>query len=525
MTTAPIPYIRWLTLFALVSLLLVVAPEPADSVAVTAFCRAHKLTTPGARGQDLGDFAPGVQARSAEDTYLRVIARRPRDPQPWRGLGDLYVAQGRLDDARQAYDQALARGDSAALDQSLAQLYALLDDEQQSSRHWTAYLARRPDDRAARLALAQSAIRQADWERARAELERLVVDGDPTDLLAHAWLGLLLVAPEPLAASPHLQRAAQDPNLAALLAPVFDAERLSAASDDPAYRSALLGMAFLANSPAPQNSTQLEAKTTAMLALRSLSAATQHNPAYADAYAYMGQALGQLGQAAWARAMLDHALRLAPQSPVVLTLAGLYWDRHGEPALARQHYQAANEQDPDNPALCLEIAATFAAEGEYTAAEVWLLHAVEQGPDDPQAWEALAHFYLDTGIDVKESGLAAAARWLELAPQDARAHDLMGWAYFLAQKDEQAQASLSQAQSLAPTLASAHYHLGRLYARQGHYAAAALAYRQAAFDDVGGELAAQLERAWSDLPPAYRDNGGENADQENERTEDATTHE
>jgi tetratricopeptide (TPR) repeat protein len=490
-----LPHIRWLNLFALIGLILATAPEPADTAAVMAFRQGEELAEATGREPKL-EPAPAL---SAEAAYQRAIVRRRQDPQPWRRLGDLYLAWKRLDDAHHAYDQALRRGDtSITLDQSLAHLYALQGHDHLATRHWTVYLARRPDDHAARLALALAAIRLADWERARAELEHLPEDNST----AQAWLGLLLLGPDPATGIAHLQRAAEDPDLAAFLAPVFEAQHLSTASDDPAYRLALLGIALLELAGPTESGPQRAAAT---LALRSLLAATQHDPSYADAYAYLGQALDRLGQPNWARAALDNALQLAPHSPVALTLAGLYWDRHGDPAQARQHYQAAYEQDPGNAALCLEIAATYAAEGTYTAAETWLFQAVQVDPDAPQVWEALAHYYLDTGVGVKESGLPVAARLLELAPQNAHAHDLLGWAYFLVQEDAQAQASLNQALALDPTLASAHYHLGRLYARQGHYDAAAQAYRQAAAYDDRGQLATQLERAWDELPPAYHD--------------------
>jgi tetratricopeptide (TPR) repeat protein len=245
--------------------------------------------------------------------------------------------------------------------------------------------------------------------------------------------------------------------------------------------------------------------TTATLALRSLLAAIYRSPGYADAYAYLGQAFDQLGWSSWAQNALRYALQLDPQSPVVQTLTGLYWDRRGAPAMARHFYQVAYQQDPDNVALGLEIAATYAAEGQYTAAEVWLLLAVDVAPDDPQVWKTLAHFYLDLGVDVKESGMAATTRLLELTPNDAQAYDLLGWAYLLTGEDELARDSLTQALTLDPRLASAHYHLGRLNARQGRHAQASRDYYRAANYDAAGQMTAQLERAWEELPPEFRD--------------------
>jgi tetratricopeptide (TPR) repeat protein len=487
-----------LILLALVALLLHTATGPSDRAAVTTFEQGEELA---ASGQTANPAAAAA--------YQRASARRPYDPQPWRRLGDLYADQGRLDLAQQAYNQALRRGDaSTALERSLARLHTLRGDDYRATRHWNAYLERRPADRAARLALAQVALRQADWERARAQLEQLLAD-DPSDPVARAWLGLLLLGPSQESAMPHLRLAAQDATQAAYLAPVLDALDQSASDpmphrpgttggwyDDSAYCQTLLGAALLELAGPAQT---LAEQAAATLALRSLLAAAYSSP-YAEAYAYLGQALDKLGHASWARAALDYALRLSPQSPVVLTLAGLYWDRHDDPVQARQHYQAAYEQTPGNTALALEIAATYAAEGQYTAAEAWLFHAAQIAPHDPLGWQTLAHFYLDSGIGIEESGLPVALQLVEMAPQSAHAHDMLGWAYFLTQQDQRALASLNQALALDPSLPSAHFHLGRWYARQGQYEAAAQAFRQAGAYDVAGQLADELERAWGELP-------------------------
>ncbi len=511
--------IRWLILLSLVGLTLILALQPTDAVAVEAFQQAAQLATPnvgGAKvGEDTGQSAH-MSRRDIEAAFQRAAARRPFDPQPWRRLGDLYTTWGRAQDAAHAYGRALLRGDNtSALYQSSAQLFATLGDIRLAAYHWSEYLERRPDDRATRLVLALTSIRLADWERARAELEHLLAD-DPSDTLIHAWLGLLLVGPDPTASLHHLQSAAHDPTLADILARVFAAGRLSTAVDDPAYRSALLGVSLLDLDVSTlhrlaklggydRGTEDALQKAATTLALRSLLAAVIRNPAYAEAYAYLGQALDHLGWSDWAQASLQYALQLAPESLVAQTLMGLYWDRHGSPALAREYYEAAHRQDQDNASLYLEIAATYLAEGEYTAAEVWFLYAADIAPNDPRVWETLAHYYLDLGIDIAESGLAAARRLLELAPDDARAHDLMGWAFFLISDDAQAKDSLDQALARDPGLASVHYHLGRLQARQGRYAEASQSYRQAADYDVRGQLAAQLERAWADLPSTYQD--------------------
>jgi tetratricopeptide (TPR) repeat protein len=513
------PKIHWIILLILVGVLLALAPEPTDTTAVKAFQQGRLLaisSTQGKAAVDLGLQGIRSSRQKTEAVYRVVISRRPFDPQPWHQLGDLYATWDRPDDALHSFGQAIRRGDTTAtLDRSLAQLYSLLGDARQAIYHWDTYLAYRPDDRSARLDRAWAAMGLADWKRAHADLEQLLTFA-PDDPIIHAWLGLLLIDADPLAGLSHLERAAEDSRLDTLFAPIFTAQRLSAAIDAPAYRSALLGIAFLDLDVAalgaisePDSGTHYQAvegrqKAITTLALRSLLAAIYRNPAYADAYAYLGQAFDQLGRSSWAEASLKYAFKLAPQSPIVQTLMGLFWDRRGAAALARHYYEAAYTQDKENASLCLEIAGTYAAEGRYTAAEVWLLYAADIAPNDSQVWQTLTHFYLDFGIGVEESGLAAAQRLLELLPDDARAHDLMGWAYFLAGEGDQASASLTQALKLDPTLASAHFHLGRLHARQGHHAEASEEYLQTTDFDVRRQFTKELERAWNELPEAYR---------------------
>lgn len=486
-------FIRWVLLLFLAVVLLLLDLRPTDTSGVASLPQNAVLLSANAGAQ-------------TEEFLQRIIARHPLDPQPWHQLGDFFADRDRLDDALYAYGQALRRGDATtALNRSLAQLYAGLGDLRRSLRLWDVYLSRHPTDDAARLTLAQTAIRLADWERAQAELEILMASDERSPLI-HAWLGLLLVGTDPAVGTFHLRHAARDPDLAVVLTELLAVDGQAKPNEESAYRDALLGVALLdVDIPTLFRLSGLESteeelgRALATLAVRSFLAAVYRSPGYADAYAYLGQALDQLGLTSWAEAALRYAHQLAPESPVVQTLTGLFWDRQGSPSLARQYYEAAFKHDQDSTALCLEIAATYAAQGQYTAAEVWLHHAAGLAPEDPEVWKILSQFYLDSGIDVEVSGLSAALRLLELAPNDAYAHDLLGWAYVLIGEDTLASTSLTQALALDPALASAHYHLGRLYARQGRHDEAVTAYRRAADLDLTGQLDTQLERAWDEL--------------------------
>ena len=95
--------------------------------------------------------------------------------------------------------------------------------------------------------------------------------------------------------------------------------------------------------------------------------------------------------------------------------------------------------------------------------DYWYQGAAEAAPDDADFHLMLVRFYLDHLYRVAEGGLPAAQTLVELAPDDARAHDLLGWAYHLAGQHAEGERVLLQALRLDPDLVSAHYHLGSLY--------------------------------------------------------------
>ena len=128
---------------------------------------------------------------------------------------------------------------------------------------------------------------------------------------------------------------------------------------DPAYVSALLGRVLFE-------------EQEWVLAVRQFERALVHNPDYPDAHAYLGYALDQVGRPGEARSHLLRAVALAPDSAVVHVFLGLHYDRLGDFSAARAAYETAYDLDPDNPATCVEIGQTWAAEGRYMAAEIWL---------------------------------------------------------------------------------------------------------------------------------------------------------
>lgn len=427
--------------------------------------------------------AANVERTAAVALYTEAAHLRPDEPASYLRMAQLYLDWGRIDEALAALAEAETRlagtpGDaaqSADLERLWVAAHVAWADWPAVVEHAQRLLALVPDDQDARHALARAYVHLQAWDAAQAEYEALLLV-DPADTSAHEMLGVLALGDNAVATR-HLFAAETD--LARQLLVVLSDP---AAVDDPAYARALQGHALIA-----------AGEWT--LATRQLRRALVYNPLYADAYAYLGYALDQVGRPGEAEPYLLQAVALASDSVKAHVFLGLHYDRLGDHATARAEYEAAYDLDPENPAVCVEIGQAWAAEGSYVAAEIWLQQAVALRPDDPALWEILARFYLDHAITVEERGVAAAERFLELAPDDARAHDLLGWAVFQIGDYDTAQAGFLVAISIDPALAVAYYHLGLLRQVQGKPGEADDAFRRAVDLDTTGALAPLVERA------------------------------
>ena len=411
---------------------------------------------------------------AAVAAYEAAAGLRPSDPEPYLQIARVNLDWGRIQDALVAVAQARTRGAAKVdLERMLIAIYAARAHWPAVIEHAQLLLALLPADKDARHALACAHVELGEWDAAQAEYEVLLA-ADPSDAVAHERLGVLVLGDDP-AAVQHLFSAGTD--LAGRLV-VTLAEGNSASQ---AHASALLGRALF------------EAEEWA-LAARHFERALSHAPGYPDAHAHLGYALDQMGRRDEARRHLQAAVAMDSNLIVGHMFLGLHYDRLGGLLRARAEYEAAYDLDPENPVVCVEIGETWLAERRYVAAEIWFRQAVSLRPDDPALWEVLTRFYLDHGLETAGRGIAAAAELVELSPGDARAHDLQGWAAFQNGDYEAAQDSLLRAISLDPTLASAHYHLGRLWDVRGLREAAQDAFVRALDLDTTRELAPLVER-------------------------------
>jgi len=416
--------------------------------------------------------------------YRQATELETQSPLPWLRMGELLLLQHRFGEAAVAFDEAKRRGGGVPALLGLGESHAGRGDWAAALQTWGAALALAPHQARTSIALGRGSMAQGHFEQAAGYLARALqlrpTAADAAE--AHRLLGRLLIGDHPDQAADHFRQAGDAGMLTILEA--IEAE------PDPAHRALALGIAFLRQGELPLARRHLEQA----IALSSLSPS-----ANAEAHAYLAHTLDRLGETAAARELLTQALELNSDSTLVYYFLGLHERQMGNLDGAQAALWQALLRDPENAALRVEMAETFLDQGDYAHAEEWYRGAVEVAPDNIEFHLLLVHFYLDHLYRVPEEGLPAAQAAVALAPNDARAHDLLGQACHLAGRPAEGEQALLQALTLDPDLVSAHYHLGSLYASTGRRELARQHLQRAADLDTGGYYRERAERILSSL--------------------------
>lgn len=305
--------------------------------------------------------------------------------------------------------------------------------------------------------IAEIQRQRGEIEAERAALENQLLLG-PADAAAQYRLGLLLSLLDIDRSLTHFQAAAQ---LDAEYASVYETlhSTLTLAELDPTETGRLVTLG-----------RGLGLANEWDLAKRAFELAVAAEAGNAEAWAWLGEARQHLG--GYGLSDLDQALALDPNSVVVRGLRGLYWARSGNPRQALGEYQAAAALEPDNPAWQVSLGDTYARLGDLELAIATLQRATELAPNNAGYWQVLAAFCLETGVHIEDVGLPAAQKAVDLAPEDPRSLDILGWAQLSLGKYYTAEQILLAALALAPDYPSAHLHLALVYLQTGDRTAA-----------------------------------------------------
>ncbi len=349
-----------------------------------------------------------------------------------------------------------------------------------------ATLAPRPAAPADEPAATASPTAQADIPTRIAALQEAIA-AEPLNAAAQFELGLLLALDQPETAHRALQAAADlDPAYAEAAQSVRTTlAQANLPTTDPAYAAILIGQALAA---------QQEWGAAAVAFERS----AELDPAYAEAWAYLGEAQNQLGQEGLPA--LHTALQLNPNSLAGNLFAAAHWNRRGEPAEAVPYLQTANTLQPDTPAILTDLGITLAAAGEVQAGLEALVRVTELTPERLAAWQTLAEVSLAHNVQVELIGLAAARQSVLMAGEEPYALTLMGRAYALLEDTFNAERFFERALAAGPDYAPAHLQYGRMLVAAGRLAEARLllarALELAGPDDPTGQQAAEALRVY-----------------------------
>jgi Tfp pilus assembly protein PilF len=225
------------------------------------------------------------------------------------------------------------------------------------------------------------------------------------------------------------------------------------------------------------------------LAKAALALAIGRNPDYGEAYSLLGMAQEAAGEDP-GESYRKGAL-LAPDSALACLVYGAWLRRQGDLGTARWWLLQAWIARPGDWTIGAELAQADFQLGNLTDAENWVVQAVTANPQEPEAWIALAGFYIQNDFHIEESGIPAARQAVILVPESDRALDMLGLGWYKLGDFSEAERLFLRALAQNPDSASAHLHLGLCYQEQGRPSEAGSEWEAAARLDPNGSAGAR----------------------------------
>ena len=444
-----------LVLWLIICVGLLFTVQPDDTITQSFIVRADEYRTTYA-------YAPAAE-------YLRVAAVR----QPWNAslylrLGSIAVDQHHFDEAQSQLALAGQYGADAAASAAVrAELAEQQNRFDEAAGQWQVVINTQPYNQVAAQSLIRADTHARNWDAARSAAEAWLARL-PDSPQAQGILAELLAVDDPAGAQDHLAYAPAE--AARLYRPALN-------EADPALRSELLGRAYLS-------------QANLALAARAFADAIAENPAYAEAYAYSGFTLDQLGEDG--KPSFDQALVLDPNLIAARYFRARHEWMHGDPDSALADLKAALDREPANRLITAELGRVYLQRSEYASAEKWLTAARDLDPTDPIGWKTLAELYIGRAYGSPAQAVSTAQQAVNLAPNDAAAHLWLGRAYLISGDRAQAEGELRRLIELDPRSATAHLYLGRFLSKSNEEGR--LEFERAIGLDPDGPIGMQASR-------------------------------
>jgi len=420
-----------------------------------------------------------TQHSQAIQLYEQLAELRPRLAVPHIRLGQIYLAQGRWQEAEREFYLAITldTSDARALD-GLASVLNYRGMTLKAVELWKQALTLDPSDAEARYGLGQAYSGLSMQGAAEEQLQHLLLH-ETDHQGAHYLLGLLQAPDDATSAVEHLRIACTGDDVVLserahqMLDVLADVEN----EQDSVHRAGRFAQTYLlVDEP--------------NLAMPHLNRVLALQPDNHTARAYYGYALFAVGRVALARDTLRRVTQIDPKNPLGHYFLAVLHRSDGYSPTALWEFKESLHLDPSNAAVYAEMASTYQRLGQYVAAEEWYRAAVSVAPKEPGFRLLLTRFYVDL-VPKPDSGLAAARETVALLPDDPEAQDLLGWAHYLTGNLSDARQALERALDLDPSSARAHYHLGVVCDQLADRATSTWAYRRAIDLDTQGTYRAK----------------------------------
>lgn len=408
---------------------------------------------------------------------------------PYALLGNVYLKAGQPDEARAAFEQALAldAADPAA-NHSLARMALADDDIATARKYYENVLAAHPKSVSTLIQLAELDARQGDENAMLNHLE-LATAADQTALQPRLLLGRYYLAkgrPEQVAPLftnlPTSQQ--QAPEVLQLMAIAqlsskdkagaqFTLEKLLTATPDSAAIRYMMAMASAGNDKRTRQELERalaldENHVPARIALAKLDFASQsmteveqhleklqslapENPNVMLLQASLEQ---QHGNGAAALALANKAFDTAPSSSTLIVLAS-YLDAAGDGESAHQRYAAWLEENPDDIAVRTAFANSLQLGGHHAEAGAQYTIIIKADPDNVVVLNNLAWILRDQDPAL---ALRYARRSASLAPDSPEVLDTLAVVEYVNKDYQRAQRSIQRALRARPDHPTMLYH-------------------------------------------------------------------
>ena len=205
--------------------------------------------------------------------------------------------------------------------------------------------------------------------------------------------------------------------------------------DDPKVLTAIAQAYLLNGERLAEIGEREEALSQYERAIQNAERAVQLDANMAAAYAYQAGGLVRQNRDNFPQAqqLIDVAIALETDNPIVHFYRGLVWETQGYYDRAIESYETARQLNP-----------------AYTDASLSL---------------AYTYFYTDN----RQRAIVTLRDLIEANPNNASSHDALGWMLFLAGQYAEAELFLEEAVRLDPEMVRAHAHLGAAYFKNFNY--------------------------------------------------------